>query len=457
MNSDNGVPKDHTDNPSNDHQVTATLQTESRLNPDTNASVYAPLQYSLTESDISDLYRLLCKLNSKKWIGKSEEDIRSLFVTVDGLKKLLKSELLEITKLLNIKLLAGEKVLDAFSKLTRVDLVNQLSRCIGNGEVLEKTKRKCRQKYPKSLQELANGILMKSTYPKQVLNIAYASCIWPERVKAWRNSSRVSEMVKVECETETYFKPYYVPEFNEERQDFEVFIYDKTRLATNLRKCVCLDRVEGITIKAWEAVASHSPDILNRGLIEVSSDGKILDQMKEQLAKTIFNESVEIEMDKMGFRKEAIFCNVVREALFIADDTPGISAKARCQKRLNLISWLNDGVQFGKFPPYGARVKGLSHILYEGLRSSMEGKLYLYPLTKSGTYCARAPSTLCSESFFSSMQDMDPWGQGILTTDGVKKHISDFTTVTAMKMEEDRYGDKAHVARQNRNKNKNMT
>lgn len=87
MNSDNGVPKDHTDNPSNDHQVTATLQTESRLDRDTNASVSAPLQYSLTESDISDLHRLLCKLNSKKWIGKSEEDIRSLFVTMDGLKK----------------------------------------------------------------------------------------------------------------------------------------------------------------------------------------------------------------------------------------------------------------------------------------------------------------------------------------------------------------------------------
>jgi hypothetical protein len=69
----------------------------------------------------------------------------------------------------------------------------------------------------------------------------------------------------------------------------------------------------------------------------------------------------------------------------------------------------------------------------------MEAKLYLYALTKSGTFCARAPSTLCSEFFFSSMQEMDPWGQGILTTDGVKKHISDFTTVTAIKMEDNRF------------------
>ena len=108
------------------------------------------------------------------------------------------------------------------------------------------------------------------------------------------------------------------------------------------------------------------------------------------------------------------------------------------KKRMDLIDWLADGVEFGHFPPYGARIKGLSHILYEGLRTSMEGKLYLYAIAKGGTYCARAPSTLCSESFFSTMQEMDPWGQGILTTSGVEKHISDFTTITAMKMQEDR-------------------
>jgi hypothetical protein len=108
------------------------------------------------------------------------------------------------------------------------------------------------------------------------------------------------------------------------------------------------------------------------------------------------------------------------------------------KKRMDLIDWLADGVEFEHFPLYGARIKGLSHILYEGLRTSMEGKLYLYAIAKGGTYCARAPSTLCSESFFSTMQEMDPWGQGILTTSGVEKHISDFTTITAMKMQEDR-------------------
>ncbi|VDI69549.1 Hypothetical predicted protein [Mytilus galloprovincialis] len=36
------------------------------------------------------------------------------------------------------------------------------------------------------------------------------------------------------------------------------------------------------------------------------------------------------------------------------------------------------------------------------------------------------------------MQEMDPWGQGVLTKEGVEKHISDFTSITAMKMKNDK-------------------
>ena len=64
-------------------------------------------------------------------------------------------------------------------------------------------------------------------------------------------------------------------------------------------------------------------------------------------------------------------------------------------------------------------------------------QLFLYALSKKGTYCVRAPNTLCSESFFSTMKEMDPWGQGVLTK-GVEKHISDFTSITTMKMKNDK-------------------
>lgn len=70
--------------------------------------------------------------------------------------------------------------------------------------------------------------------------------------------------------------------------------------------------------------------------------------------------------------KEATFCRIIRESLYVADDEPGIPAIERCKKRMHLINWLKQDVDFGDFPPYGARIKGLSHILYEGLRSSNE-------------------------------------------------------------------------------------
>jgi hypothetical protein len=238
---------------------------------------------------------------------------------------------------------------------------------------------------------------------------------------------------------ELFFEPYYVPEFNEEEEDFQVFIYDRTHLGTNLRKCLCLDKVDGISIRAWKTVADRKPNILHPTIVEITEDGKILDQMKEKLARSMVTEEVEQEMEVQGYFAEAKFCNVIRNGLYIADDVPGIDAMDRCKKRLKLIEWLDKDIDFGRFPPYGGRIKGLSHILYEGLRTSQEGKLYLYALAKSGKYCVRAANTLCSESFFGSMQEMDPWGQGILSSSGVQKHISDFTTITALKMETSRY------------------
>lgn len=84
----------------------------------------------------------------------------------------------------------------------------------------------------------------------------------------------MSSKVTVKGDNESTFEPYYVPEFDETCQDFDIFVYDKTHLATNLRKCVYIDKVENISIKAWEQVANISPDVLNRSVIEVSSEGK---------------------------------------------------------------------------------------------------------------------------------------------------------------------------------------
>ena len=401
-----------------------------------NEHEYSP-KYVLHTEQLKDIIHMLRSKNDKKWNLLTKVSLRELLSSADKMKRFVKAELVGITNYLNLRLKSDGKEIKT-ANTRKSELINNLSKLIGNGTELQHAVRKRKQVMLKSLQQLSAEALMKKSFPKQVLNVAYATYLWPETVSDWYEKSRVAAEIKVVGSDNDSFKPFYVPEFNKDRQEFEVFTYDRTHLATNLRKCVCLNKVEGVSIKAWQSIAKLKPDILNPSVIEVSDEGKILDQMKERLACTMFSEAVEVEMVSNNYLKEADFCRTIRNALFVADDKPGVRASERCHYRIELIKWLNRDVDFGQFPPYGARIKGLSHILYVGLRSSQEAKLYLYTISKKQTYCVRAPNTLCSESFFSSMQEMDPWGQGVLTTEGVEKHISDFTTVTALKMEENR-------------------
>ena len=389
----------------------------------------------IKEHDVKEILRQFCVKNPTKWNGQTSKQLKQMMKI--SLHKLLKDELIVIANYFDVKVTQNEHTVN-LNKVKKDELVKSLSEVLG--VEFSAPKRQIKLKQPKSLKDQVGCYLMKSTYPKQALNIAYASYVWPDRLSEWRKRNRVAERIAIKGEEEELvFEPYYVPEYIETEQDFNVFVYDKTHLGTNLRKCICLDKVKGISVKAWRSVSISDPDILHPTLIEVSPEGKIMDQMKETLARTLVSVEVETKMRSHGYEKEGQFCRIIREGLYIADDTPGISAFERCRKRIALIEWLNTDVDFGSFPPYGGSIKGLSNILYEGLRTSQEAKLYLYALAKSGTYCVRAPNTLCSESFFGSMQDMDPWGQGILSASGVQKHMSDFVTITAMKMEDKRY------------------
>ena len=58
-----------------------------------------------------------------------------------------------------------------------------------------------------------------------------------------------------------------------------------------------LDKIEGVSKHTWESVASKHPNVLNPVILEVSSEGKIVDQMKEKLARNLF--SAEVEQKQM--------------------------------------------------------------------------------------------------------------------------------------------------------------
>ena len=114
---------------------------------------------------------------------------------------------------------------------------------------------------------------------------------------------------------ENTLEPYYVPDKDPVTGEFELFVYDKTHLGSNLRKTICLDKVENTSKEAWICVSQSNPDILNPALIDVKEEGKILDQMKETLTRTMLSEEVEEIMLANGDNIEADFCNCSRSAL----------------------------------------------------------------------------------------------------------------------------------------------
>lgn len=69
-------------------------------------------------------------------------------------------------------------------------------------------------------------------------------------------------------------------------------------------------------------------------------------------------------------------------------------------------------------------VKGMSRILYDGLRIHCQGRLYLYALCKTGTYNSRQCSTLGVEQLFGELTMHTPGGLRP-TTDGVQKFLTD--------------------------------
>ncbi|XP_045178040.2 uncharacterized protein LOC123538138 [Mercenaria mercenaria] len=283
--------------------------------------------------DFVDISSALSSLNYQKWSNIASDVLGQYFQSADTLKRFTVKELIEVTKCINSKQIDKSRLLKT-SNLKKHDLVNQLSELIADGSKIPEKISQRKRNVP-SLKKIAQRVIMKRSYPKRVLNVAYSNFIWPEKLRQWTVNARVSNAVKIYGIDEDFY-PYYVPD-KSEQGDFEIFVYDKTHLGSNLRKAICLDRVYGVSKKAWQSVSEVRPDILNPTLLEVTEEGKIIDQMKERLARNMLSKNVEEQMRENGDIQEANFCEVVREGLYSADDTPGIPAVDRCKKRLALI------------------------------------------------------------------------------------------------------------------------
>jgi hypothetical protein len=82
-----------------------------------------------------------------------------------------------------------------------------------------------------------------------------------------------------------------------------------------------------------------------------------------------------------------------------------------------MTNMLTEEMTFGDYPPPSSHVKRLPIITYEGILQTNTLRLILYGFCDTGTYNARAISTLAAESFFSDLTAIE------FTTTGCPKAV----------------------------------
>ena len=71
--------------------------------------------------------------------------------------------------------------------------------------------------------------------------------------------------------------------------------------------------------------------------------------------------------------------------------------------------------------------------------TGIEGRLQVYPFTKSGTYNVQAIGSIDIENFFGSFQDIDHWGTGVLRPDSIPTALSIAVELTEVSLNPERY------------------
>ena len=122
-----------------------------------------------------------------------------------------------------------------------------------------------------------------------------------------------------------------------------------------------------------------------------------------------------------------------------AEDEPALPAEMRCKNRLALRDRLLQDVRFSKFPPYGAYVKDIPVVLFEGLLTNIQQILQLFPFTKSGSYNVRAVRSMEIENFFETFQDIDSERAGVLQPSDIPTALSVAVELLDAQMDSERY------------------
>ena len=275
---------------------------------------------------------------------------------------------------------------------------------------------------PVSLKELCTTVIddRVKSINKETLNVIYAELIYPHRLAEFRRTAPIKDAVKVTpFDLPEYW--YCQPEFLPQLGIYHFSFIDPTHILTNLRTKICTTGIEDRNLKrsSWLEVAKEcktNKTSLNRSVIE-----DVIDKQNVGYALKLFSLKVEQVLEEKGKLHEARFCRVIRE-WYEAEDDRGIAVAERCRRRLQLRTWLLEGIDLEQFCWYGRYVKGIPIVTFESLMINIDRRLQLYPYTKSGSYNVRTIGSLENEEFFGEFHELDPKHVGLL-------HPNDIQTV----------------------------
>lgn len=224
--------------------------------------------------------------------------------------------------------------------------------------------------------------------------------LYDTKYDEWREESTFKLKTRIENADTT--KWFSFPEFSEERQQIEPKCLDAHHLLVNLRCKVCKDGLVGIRKEAWHQVAEKNNAVISNAIVV-----DLVDKQNNAFAKRTFSKAVEDEMRKLKYSTEADFCRLIRQ-WYESEDSGGIAAIERVQRKLELKSFLLKDVDFGIFPPPGMYIKGFPKVMFEGFIQRIDTSIQLYDIVKGQSYNQRSLSSLVNETFFGELSELEP-------------------------------------------------
>ena len=375
------------------------------------------------------------KYNLSKWKNLNCEQFLVKFESVDMIMNSFTKHELQLCIRALSKKLKSAKV--HFLMSWKKDQMANFIHNVVNDKLKEFELKPSTKKKQRLLSLKASCVRVISRFSKHILSCIYAEYLFPTRLIEWRKASPFVSETYIEG-VETFISWYSKPEYIQETFTYSFHLLDCHHLFVNARvKCCSTGMTEcGISKEAWMKVASES--LNNKSGLSLAIVRDLVDKQSNAFAQKTFSGEVEEVMRANGDVNEADFCRLIRQ-WYAAEDEPGLDISERIRRRLRFREWLLRDVNFYEFPPPGTHVKGIPHIMFEGLLTNIERRIQIIPFVKSGACNPRALGSLEAENFFGEFQELDPKGSGVIRPDDIPKAISTACELIGARLDPNRY------------------